>query len=601
MLRLLLLYISFSLGCAQVRPLTGGEKDTIPPNIINSLPVEFSTNINPDVFFFEFDELVDASKLKEKLIISPYYDGSFDVKAKKNTISISFDSAFNKNTTYIFSFADGVVDVTEQNPSIRSKYVFSTGGVIDSSYVSGVVRDPLKNEPIKDALVGLYSEKDSLDLFHKKPIYFSSTNEDGLFKIDNVKKGRYSVYAFNDENKNFQAEFKKEKFGFVDSEVEVGESLEKIYIPLFNEDLTPLKLLRARERGSFVEVVFKICKEALKISEQKKKDVLAFVEVVFNKDILEYNVYCDERVVFGLTDNNILTLYQKTSINDSLLIKIKATDLYKNNLLDSFYVSFNNEIKYEHSLKTSLDLNTQNIDDTVEFTFKTNIPLLDYNFNHIAIKKDTINIPIRFVKYKSKKVNNNTIKGKLYVESDSVVKYIKDLKEKIIADSLSYKNDSIYRAVTNYYKKQNTSNFDLEIKKGSLYTFNKDSVDAITKELKVRGAEYYGSLVGNLSVNTDDKNYIVELINENFSETIINNKSGLDFEFKNIPPGKYLLRVIEDENNNNKWDYFSVKNKKKSERIIYYSNLIEVLSNWSIEDLVFDVNESVEKLFFLEE
>ena len=576
MLRLLLLYISFSLGCAQVRPLTGGEKDTIPPNIINSLPVEFSTNINPDVFFFEFDELVDASKLKEKLIISPYYDGSFDVKAKKNTISISFDSAFNKNTTYIFSFADGVVDVTEQNPSIRSKYVFSTGGVIDSSYVSGVVRDPLKNEPIKDALVGLYSEKDSLDLFHKKPIYFSSTNEDGLFKIDNVKKGRYSVYAFNDENKNFQAEFKKEKFGFVDSEVEVGESLEKIYIPLFNEDLTPLRLLRARERGSFVEVVF-------------------------NKDILEYNVCCDERIVFGLTDNNILTLYQKTPINDSLLIKIKAADLYKNNLLDSFYVSFNNEIKYEHNLKTSLDLNTQNIDDTVEFTFKTNIPLLDYNFNHIAIKKDTINIPIRFVKYKSKKVNNNTIKGKLYVESDSVVKYIKDLKERIIADSLSYKNDSIYRAVTNYYKKQNTSNFDLEIKKGSLYTFNKDSVDAITKELKVRGAEYYGSLVGNLSVNTDDKIYIVELIKENFSETIINNKSGLDFEFKNIPPGKYLLRVIEDENNNNKWDYFSVKNKKKSERIIYYSNLIEVLSNWSIEDLVFDVNESVEKLFFLEE
>ena len=576
MLRLLLLYISFSLGCAQVRPLTGGEKDTIPPNIINSLPVEFSTNINPDVFFFEFDELVDASKLKEKLIISPYYDGSFDVKAKKNTISISFDSAFNKNTTYIFSFADGVVDVTEQNPSIRSKYVFSTGGVIDSSYVSGVVRDPLKNEPIKDALVGLYSEKDSLDLFHKKPIYFSSTNEDGLFKIDNVKKGRYSVYAFNDENKNFQAEFKKEKFGFVDSEVEVGESLEKIYIPLFNEDLTPLKLLRARERGSFVEVVF-------------------------NKDILEYNVCCDERIVFGLTDNNILTLYQKTPINDSLLIKIKATDLYKNNLLDSFYVSFNNEIKYEHNLKTSLDLNTQNIDDTVEFTFKTNVPLLDYNFNHIAVKKDTINLPVRFVKYKSKKVNNNTIKGKLYVESDSVVKYIKDLKEKIIADSLSYKNDSVYRVVSNYYKKQNTSNFDLEIKKGSLYTFNKDSVDAITKELKVRGAEYYGSLAGNLSVNTDDKNYIVELINENFSETIINNKSGLDFEFKNIPPGKYLLRVIEDENNNNKWDYFSVKNKKKSERIIYYSNLIEVLSNWSIEDLVFDVNESVEKLFFLEE
>ena len=576
MLRLLLLYLCFSLGCAQVRPLTGGEKDTIPPNIINSLPVEFSTNINPDVFFFEFDELIDASNLKEKLIISPYYEGSFDVKTKKNTINISFDSAFNNNTTYIFSFADGVVDVTEQNPSIRSKYVFSTGAIIDSSYVSGVVLDPLKNEPIKDVLVGLYSEKDSLDLFHKKPIYFSSTNEQGFFKIDNVKKGRYSVYAFNDENNNFQAEFKKEKFGFIKNELEVGESLEKIYIPLFNEDLTPLKLLRTRERGSFVEVVF-------------------------NKDILEYNVCCDERIVFSLTDNNILTLYQKTPINDSVSIKVKATDLYKNNLLDSFYVSFNNETKYEHNLKTSLDLNTQNIDDTVEFTFKTNVPLLDYNINHIAIKKDTINIPVRFVKYKSKKINNNTITGKLYIESDSVVRYIKGLKEKVIADSLAYKNDSIYRVVTNYYKKLNTSSFDLEIKKGSLFTFNKDTIDYISKELKVRGPEYYGSLIGNLLVSRDDKNYIVELVNENFSETIINNKKGLDFEFKNIPPGKYLLRVFEDKNNNNKWDYFSIKDKKESERIVYYSNIIEVLSNWTIEGVVFDVNESVESLFFLKE
>ena len=89
---------------------------------------------------------------------------------------------FNKNTTYIFSFADGVVDVTEQNPSIRSKYVFSTGGVIDSSYVSGVVRDPLKNEPIKDAFGGLYSEKDSLDLFHKNQFIFLQQTKMGYLK-----------------------------------------------------------------------------------------------------------------------------------------------------------------------------------------------------------------------------------------------------------------------------------------------------------------------------------------------------------------------------------------------------------------------------------
>ena len=69
----------------------------------------------------------------------------------------------------------------------------------------------------------------------------------------------------------------------------MGESLEKFYIPLFNEDLTPLKLLRARERGSFVDVVF-------------------------NKDILEFTCVVTKDIIFGLTDNNILTFYQKTSL-----------------------------------------------------------------------------------------------------------------------------------------------------------------------------------------------------------------------------------------------------------------------------------------------
>ena len=166
------------IGCAQVKPLTGGEKDTIPPNIIKSIPERFSTNTNSDYFFFEFDELIDASTLREKLIISPFYNGSFEVKTKKNTITIFFDSLFEDNTTYIFNFADGVTDVTERNPSLNSKFVFSTGDKIDSSYVSGVIHNPLKNELVEGALVGLYNKEDSLDLFHKKPVYFSLTDEE---------------------------------------------------------------------------------------------------------------------------------------------------------------------------------------------------------------------------------------------------------------------------------------------------------------------------------------------------------------------------------------------------------------------------------------
>ena len=208
MIRNFFILLLCAFGCAQVKPLTGGEKDTIPPNIIKSIPEGFSTNTNSDYFFFEFDELIDASTLKEKLIVSPFYGGSFEVKTKKNTITILFDSIFEDNTTYIFNFANGVSDVTERNPSLTSKFVFSTGNKIDSSYISGIIHNPLKNELVEGALVGLYNKNDSLALFHKKPVYFSLTDESGRFKIENLKKGEYTIYAFLDKNNNLQAEYK---------------------------------------------------------------------------------------------------------------------------------------------------------------------------------------------------------------------------------------------------------------------------------------------------------------------------------------------------------------------------------------------------------
>ena len=100
-----------------------------------------------------------------------------------------------------------------------------------------------------------------------------------------------------------------------------------------------------------------------------------------------------------------------------------------------------------------------------------------------------------------------------------------------------------------------------------------------------------------VTLEENNKNIIVELVNEKFTQIINNTMKGYSFDFQNIPPGKYYLRVIEDKNNNYEWDYYSIKKKIDSERITYYPELIEVLSNWTIEDLLFDVEESVEKMF----
>ena len=572
MIRNFFILLLCAFSCAQVKPLTGGEKDTIPPNIIKSIPERFSTNTNSDYFFFEFDELIDASTLREKLIISPFYNGSFEVKTKKNTITIFFDSLFEDNTTYIFNFADGVTDVTERNPSLNSKFVFSTGDKIDSSYVSGVIHNPLKNELVEGVLVGLYNKEDSLDLFHKKPVYFSLTDEDGRFRIENLKKDEYTIYAFFDENNNLQAEYKKELFGFLEESILIGDSIENLYIPIFNEDLTNLELLRKRERGSVVDLVY-------------------------NKKIKEYKVSCVENISYSLSDNNLLSVYRNKVQKDSVFLKVSVKDVNNYIAEDSFYIKFSEEVNTNNETKSSFKLKSNNADDSIEFKLETNKPLIKYSIDNIEIKYDTVELPKKFYGYYTKKKSNNLIEGKMFIQVDSASKYIEKIKKDIIADSLGFENDSIYKSVSGYYKRLNTSKLSLEIKKGSIITIDNDSIKTIKEDLRIRGKDYYGGLSGSVVNIENNKNIIVELVNEKFTQIINNKMKGYSFDFQNIPPGKYYLRVIEDKNNNYEWDYYSIKKKIDSERITYYPELIEVLSNWTIEDLLFDVEESVEKMF----
>ena len=572
MIRNFFILLLCAFSCAQVKPLTGGEKDTIPPNIIKSIPERFSTNTNSDYFFFEFDELIDASTLREKLIISPFYNGSFEVKTKKNTITIFFDSLFEDNTTYIFNFADGVTDVTERNPSLNSKFVFSTGDKIDSSYVSGIIHNPLKNELVEGALVGLYNKEDSLDLFHKKPVYFSLTDESGRFRIENLKKDEYTIYAFFDENNNLQAEYKKELFGFLEESILIGDSIENLYIPIFNEDLTNLELLRKRERGSVVDLVY-------------------------NKKIKEYKVSCVENISYSLSDNNLLSVYRNKVQKDSVFLKVSVKDVNNYIAEDSFYIKFGEEVNTNNETKSSFKLKSNNADDSIEFKLETNKPLIKYSIDNVEIKYDTVVLPKMFYGYYTKKKSNNLIEGKMFIQVDSASKYIEKVKKDIIADSLGFENDSIYKSVSGYYKRLNTSKLSLEIKKGSIITIDNDSIKTIKEDLRIRGKDYYGGLSGSVVNIEYNKNIIVELVNEKFTQIINNKMKGYSFDFQNIPPGKYYLRVIEDKNNNYEWDYYSIKKKIDSERITYYPELIEVLSNWTIEDLLFDVEESVEKMF----
>ena len=370
---------SFLVGCAQMSPLTGGYKDTIPPNLIVSNPPENSTNVNPNQFYFAFDELIDASKLQESIIISPFYSGKKEVKYKKNEVSISFDTLFDDNTTYIINFAGGISDVTEGNDLSNAKLIFSTGEYIDSASISGVIYNPNENKRVEGALVGLYQDADSLDLFHKKPIYFTFSDESGKYEINNVKPGKYTIYAFMDENKSFIAEFKNEAFGFYENTVEVNNKTRKIKLNLNKEDLSGLRLIRNRSRGNVYEIVY-----------SKKLEKIRLVE--------------DLNLKYSLNDNKNVIIYKNPMVTDSLLVIIEAFDLSKNTSKDSIYVTFNDENEYKEEFNYTFNSYfKKELEDTINFSINLNKPVLNKGLNYRFVL-DTIKIPdsLYFFKFSDK-------------------------------------------------------------------------------------------------------------------------------------------------------------------------------------------------------
>ena len=555
-------FILILSSCAKISPLEGGEKDTLSPILIYSDPKNHSTNFKEKVFSFEFDEIIDASELSQKLIISPYLNNTPELKFKKNNLLLTFDSSFKENTTYILNFADGVKDITEGNPAKNTKLVFSTGNKIDSSFVSGFVIDPLKNEFVEGALVVLYNKKDSFGLFNKKPLYFSFSNKDGSFLIENIKSGEYKIYSFIDENESFVAEAKNEAFGYVPNNLKLDSFVSNINISLFKENPQKLKLDRKRERG----LVY---------------------ELTYSKHIKKVNVYTKEFINYSLNDNNLLRFYKSELKKDSVFVIVEAFDSLQEKTIDSLFVSFGKKSKRVSKLNHQLKTNYRNdLDDTLLLDFSFSKPINNKLFS-FSFYVDTV---FYTGPYYSKSVwnkNNTKNNTKLYLNQNSISLFVDSLRNKVVADSLVYEKDSIYVFFKNYYKKLKKDGVTFVVPKGSIVSIEKDTLNKIEKNFLFRGKDFYGSVSG--SISGLGNKVLVQLVSENFSRIYKNKKLNNNFYFNKVEPGKYYIKIIKDNNENNKWDYGSILKNIGSEEIIYYKEKIEVRSNWTIEDLIINL------------
>lgn len=209
-------------GCANVRSPQGGSKDTTPPVVVSTYPEPMALHFSSHSITLIFDEYVKLNSIFSEMIVSPPLSKPPKIKVHKKAVILELQEELRPNTTYQFNFGDGIMDVNESNKVKDLTYVFSTGDMIDSLSISGVVWDALNDKPSSGMKVVMYENDTSIFSKNAIPLYFSRVKGDGSFAINYLKSGNYYLYALDDQNGNYRHD-EGEAIGVLDRSVDIGK------------------------------------------------------------------------------------------------------------------------------------------------------------------------------------------------------------------------------------------------------------------------------------------------------------------------------------------------------------------------------------------
>ncbi|MDL2252364.1 DUF2141 domain-containing protein, partial [Odoribacter sp. OttesenSCG-928-J03] len=170
------------------------------------------------------------------------------------------------------------------------------------------------------------------------------------------------------------------------------------------------------------------------------------------------------------------------------------------------------------------------------------------------------------------------------------------LEEKV--DTLYYerkfdiKQDSIYlRTYRMSYKWKPEAEYRLTIDSAAIRDMYGSVNTEFVRNFKINSTEDYGKLMLHLSgvsgqviVQLYPSGNKVELGNKEMKityERVIDQDGAIEFDY--ITPGKYRIRIIQDDNRNGKWDTGLYLKNKQPEQIYYLPQEFEIRKNFDIE------------------
>ena len=516
-----LFFIGYSCA-SQGRP-DGGEKDTIPPKVIRSIPENLSTQFIANTIVIEFDEYIELKEAKKQIYISPPLDKDLIVNVKGKSLEIKIESPLAESTTYTINFGTAIQDFRERNVQNKFKYIFSTGTFIDSLKVFGSIRDGISNKPQKEAVVMLFGTEDffrpsdSLP-YNLKPQYYTISNEKGHFEIDYMRPGSYLCFALDDKDGDFKYKRSKESMAFHSSLIHT-DSIPLIDLRLSTEPTDPF--LRQAGHDKYKQIRFVLRGEAKSFDYQ-------FLPPL------------------------------DSSITNHLIHPTTATDTFS---------LFLNDFQKD-SLRILFGINDSIIDTTLIFKRNYDIPKPKVELSPKLVRPiDTLFLKANF----PFKIKKNTF---------ARVILGKDTTWQAMPTSELYQ---LEHALPFLLVQSKNAGAEVLIEPNKLDFLGGLEHDTLLLNYKIPTSESFSHL--NIILDPQwDENFILELSKESgsFSLSIpFKDKIALDLPY--LEAGTYQMKLVEDKDQNRKWSPGLWHLRKQPERIFYYEEKITLKSNWEVE------------------
>jgi len=523
----LILVFLMIYGCASMKTPEGGPRDTTAPKVLKMEPKNLTTNFTSKKIVIDFDEYIKLANEFKEFTISPEQEKPPILKAKLRRLEVTLQDSLETNTTYTLNFGKSIADINEGNALKNFTYVFSTGPTLDSLTISGNVKNALSGQPEIEAVVFILPlAKDSI-FGKKKPSIYTTTDSSGNFKLNNLKKGTYKIYAIKETGGDKIYQQFTDQVGFIKEPFQLTKNSDSLNMTIFKE-LATIFIVSDRKinNDGSISMNFnqKLRKPEISILDPSNVDVGKIVQ--FNKSNDSVKVWLKElnfdSVKLVIKDEGIPldTVKLTRGKKDTYTRIITATD----NLEGSF-------LNPNKPLHLFFNLPIEKIDLTKVMLLEDSIPRKGF-----TLEKDSTNILSYVVKYPWKKSE----------------KYILKFNEGAVSGILNSKNKEIIK------------NFELA------------------------NADDYGTLTLKVTVSDTTKNYVLEIVNEK-KEMVVSSQriyKSSTIKFSNYRTGIYYGRIVYDENKNGVWDTGNVKKGIQPEKIWYIPKELSIKANWERTEAV---------------